>query len=1479
MESEMSEAYYGVYCSSKEILKNNQRHLYCNMLDLLTSTCKATGLVGGKKANDEMFNFWINDILPLTFDTDRAIQSKAVESLEQGIISLDIQAMHKSKQWPTLKAFLTSESSKIHKLLENRNSHWYRVWSFFIRLLDRELSKKASTINTFLAIVELGFRNSDNNVRVESFQCWRLLIEIFAKYKEISSPKRLKLICIPLKSSQSKSALGAEVKFRVWWYLLTCLDNDLAKHFEVCVEPFLTFCFGNNSSSLETSVCTAQQYELVKEMALICLAKLLSCDKNETLERCLRDKKLENLSVPSPLLESEILEKRWQPLVYSAFQGLRLIALEDQQNIDQDLGKQLIYQQLLRQLMLMTLSKDIASLTVYVANALVTMINDSPRLVGYAMNMLATEGLHMQKTIANMEMYGNVTKAFACLFIKIQIIIPPAILESCVERIFNLEFHKSGIQNWRILNSHLENIFCCQNDEEDYQAFEVKLLMWQKVSHGLMQYLKDNNLLDLRVKENANTLERWLLWPLQLSVGFAGIRSKNSFDHSFCVMWCQLLYTGQNSSERAEFLSQLKNNLKELLITQNETIAFGEFLDAYVTTILTLENTSHRQEKLKEFLDLMQELLKQYQQPQKMPKEALKDGLNTFSKALTKFKNEDIVDLFESLREIAISVKRFNDKDIETSFLEDWKKMILDKLRQHPVKELFSQMKDALKSNNIFVVIPSVWSLNPDKLTERQKERIAEKQAIPALYNDMSQSQDTSLKPWTPKKIVIAQKDKSEIILQSPETKKHEKEEKEQDNKDNGARNSPKLKQLEEAEKYNTRNSSKRQEVLKKIEEETKDKVTTVTEDNNQPKRIQTRRNSLRSKVDLKKPEEKLKTSPMPVEKIHSKENKSSVPNKITEVLTTTTVLPESEDLFKESETIEEQVNLKDNGISESETHVNTADLIVNLIEESPPQRMEDEEIVDLTNVDSEILSLNTVVSKNSPNALHINENREDDVIESPENSGTLQQHKKIQPLNESIQQPKEISPKKVTPNSKLTRLSSPPGRKLINNSTSPTLKPKPPSHLTGRGAQLINMIRQKILETNSNQSATVASTAQQQQQCNAHAELMELTYTENTSTPVRPKDLLVFSKRLPSPTASPSVSILKRKLHHDTLDDVTSYDSPATKRKRVSFHDPPVSVTKEYIRDVEENKTKPKRCLVMDKNNILPSPLEIKYVLRRRSKLDSLAEIEKYPHSIIEGNHNNERSPTKRRTSTDIDMVTENALESLKWNDSANTSTNNENPPAGTSSTSNINFDSNMTDVSVQDQQCTSHDLSELNLENALKIVTEQCSLDTILEKYFNLENPPQLKFTNSVSKFLSNVMTTHTKIKSDVLETFSENHSKDFLDHAVQENLSTVVCDRLNLNSVIEYVCAKSQINTNCRNTLLEQLPHVLKNCKNDEERVGHIKNFLGQCQFSDEQILDLISMLLRFRNNNKTSTDTTQMTMVSLVSESAVDSSSNL
>lgn len=295
------------------------------MLDLLTSTCKTTGLVGSKIVSDEMIQFWLSDILPLMFDTDRAIQTKAVEAFEQGLASMDVETIHNSKEWSALKSSLSNtQAPKIHKLREERNHHWHRVWCYMIRILDKELLKGASTINAFLAIVELGFRSPDNTVRAESFLCWRLLIEIFAKYNELSSPKRLKLICIPLKSSQSKSAQAAEVKLRVWWYLLTRFGTKLGDNFESVVEPFLHFSFGSPTST-KPVICAAKQYEVVKELAVPCMAKLLSHERCEFLDRFLRDHKLDPMEAPSPLLETSVLEKHWLSLANAALEAIRLM--------------------------------------------------------------------------------------------------------------------------------------------------------------------------------------------------------------------------------------------------------------------------------------------------------------------------------------------------------------------------------------------------------------------------------------------------------------------------------------------------------------------------------------------------------------------------------------------------------------------------------------------------------------------------------------------------------------------------------------------------------------------------------------------------------------------------------------------------------------------------------------------------------------------------------------------------------------------------------------------------------------------------------------------------------------------------------------------------------------------------------------------------------------------------------------------------
>jgi len=87
-------------------------------------------------------------------------------------------------------------------------------------------------------------------------------------------------------------------------------------------------------------------------------------------------------------------------------------------------------------------------------------------------------------------------------------------------------------------------------------------------------------------------------------------------------------------------------------------------------------------------------------------------------------------------------------------------------------KKFIKEFRNALKIDE-FAIITSVWALNPERLTEHQKEKMKEKKDHIAFYNDMmnndSHSQDSSIKPWTPNKIVL-NKGKEQLIINSPKT-------------------------------------------------------------------------------------------------------------------------------------------------------------------------------------------------------------------------------------------------------------------------------------------------------------------------------------------------------------------------------------------------------------------------------------------------------------------------------------------------------------------------------------------------------------------------------------------------------------------------------------------------------------------------------------------------------------------------------------
>ncbi|EDV37274.1 uncharacterized protein Dana_GF13365 [Drosophila ananassae] len=1405
-------SYHTVQLSAKEVLSAGRRQHYCNMIDLLASSCKSSGLIATSFTDDELVEFWLGDILPLMFDADKKIQDCAVAALAEALVALDVSAIHTAKCWPEIRAeFVNKYTVSIGEMRDAKNSNWHKIWTLLVQIMDEELLRGCVYINKFLAVVEMGFRNPDNGVRSEAFLCWRVLIKIFAAYDELASGKRLRLLLIPLRTSQSRSSHVSGIKLRVWWYLLTCLDAELPKSFDSAVEHFLAFVFGGGHKNLPTGL--AHSYQTARELALPCLVSLWGVEASEPLQRLLRELRLEGLPQPSPLMTADVLQQHWRPLLAAGVAGMKLLTQHDATE-----AEQLLLQLLVRNLCLAMFRLAVAPFTVAccgeIEKILLSPDASGGRVARALFNTIATENLAMERVSASDLL--DVLEAFLKLILKAKTEVPAVILQRSTASIFALE---AGNQNeFRLLGSFAEHLMQA-NDEEDFEGFAVKLLVWRQVSQALGNYLRGNGL-EYRLPHNATLLDSWLLWPLQTLAAFAGRRSSNAFDSAFCEHWKHLLNAGQNAPERRKFLGDLKSSLEELLKSKDEPL-FAEMFDAYVANALKM-GLCKEAPLYKDVFGLLQTIF-QHSSNQQM----LEGCLNTLRNLVQELRQNELMVVFDSLKPtLSGGIQCWTKLKCEGGFLEDWKRAIQEKFRKLPMKTMANQLKDLFKGDDLFVIIPSVWSLNPEKLTDRQKERFAEKSDIPALYNDMSQSQDSaSLKPWTPKKVVIAKSKQGELAL----TGKDESEEKPESGE------SDKDQAATATTTPSRKTSGRKTRAQADGEATTKAEVTPVR---------QTRKRAAQKEVEQaaqKESEQRQQRSPKKMPPPQSTpQPTAAAAGKQSKAPKSTTTLHQSEDLFPEdSPTPEPTEETK----KAPEIQLTPPDLVV--VEMAPSTQM--------AGSNTEALA--------------------------------------------PVQPAAETSPKK--PTTRLCNLNSPPDRKQTNNSSSPTIRPKPTGHLTGRGAQLINMIRNKKLDgVSGSPYASIASSASRssihqvtparildraEQVSTPTSELNELTGTEHTSTPIQAppsKDLLVFSKRLPSPSASPSVSILKRKLRCESLDDAT-LDSPALKRKRVSFHDPPVSVTKEYLRDVDETRSgsmsssglKTKRCLLMDK---VAQTTEMRQALRRRGRLDSIIEIERFASEQTARTATTDKTLDKSSAEAPGD---EDAFTSLKWNET----------------TAGNNLDGTVKNHEVESAaEPALQDGAILDADAALDLVVDQQPLETVLQRYFDRG---QLKSAGTLAKFLSGQMSTNDKLKTNVLETLSENHSKDFLDHAVRENLSSVVCDRLNPNSVLEYVCAKSKISNSCRSGLLAQVPEILNSGgpRSGAERMTFVQQLLTQCSPGDDQLLDLIDLLMRTRRDRNSASKPLPISIsvstskpggigsvigtIDNVAETAADSSSNL
>ncbi|KAJ8025295.1 Telomere-associated protein RIF1 [Holothuria leucospilota] len=192
---------------------------------------------------------WAPMLFPLIVHSAHKLREKAHQATQ---LALPAIRKHQAELAPLLVVALKSTIIvDMAELFTNKQEHYVlQVWKLYMDLLGKALHKGGSLINLMLRVVEQGFKHGFPEIKRESFQAWKTLIDNFALDLDVlSNAKRLKLLMQPFLATSTKQESVAIAKFDAWWHLCIALGPRLASNFEVVLAPLLQFCLGFTHSA------------------------------------------------------------------------------------------------------------------------------------------------------------------------------------------------------------------------------------------------------------------------------------------------------------------------------------------------------------------------------------------------------------------------------------------------------------------------------------------------------------------------------------------------------------------------------------------------------------------------------------------------------------------------------------------------------------------------------------------------------------------------------------------------------------------------------------------------------------------------------------------------------------------------------------------------------------------------------------------------------------------------------------------------------------------------------------------------------------------------------------------------------------------------------------------------------------------------------------------------------------------------------
>ncbi|KOX79489.1 Telomere-associated protein RIF1 [Melipona quadrifasciata] len=760
---------------------------YC--VTLLRRLYKVAAITSDIKIN--RFNLLLMDkVMLLAYMGHKRQRGPALKLLQQALATNIISHVRTklASTWTQYVATLQSTYCKRMLLLVSAcELDWATQWNVSIQFLGVDLHRGAGLINNLLSVEEKAFKSTDTVTRRQAFLSWKLLVDNFAlDPQELATPRRIKLLCIPLNAKNSKTELIALTKLEVWWHVIIKLYKDISKFVNPVITQFLNFCFGPLgdtpllSSKFDVVASPGKRFFKTKIVSMDVLCQLLVKKQENHTTQILEER------LPHPISDA-IFQECYKNIIHSVGEALLILSqltdaeMKNRYQLGKILWTSLIaYIQESKIAVKENMYKDMIQVVIELINHAET----KPMIKDLILDIILFEIVDLS---ADFNFQDDTLSKMVFRLLQISILNNAEKKHYNALKCFFCQCIKSQKKN--IYYSHAfdclkemhEKLYVLSNvkDNTEFIIFEL----WLILADMLEKYMTDMQGLSKAstTEQYLKTVESIIVFPFRY-MHLEDQKQVEELTTAWKCLYKHIINMRQIFKFQFNFIPSIINLIIDLVtyFLSNKKVKESEYiLKALTAVIITIYG--YNPEKVILYLQVCKPAI------ELMLQSEYKEVINTWESIIIIFKGLGKLinyDLLSSYKKLIIQALNHINHDIQNqttslfelqSVLSDSCKLILEEIERESRKNKILNESEITKTKNDkiekspnqdYVFIKTDLKFDVNRLTEHQKESLKRrKEDIAVLCNDLSQSssQDTqNLQEWFNKKSkILEEADKS----------------------------------------------------------------------------------------------------------------------------------------------------------------------------------------------------------------------------------------------------------------------------------------------------------------------------------------------------------------------------------------------------------------------------------------------------------------------------------------------------------------------------------------------------------------------------------------------------------------------------------------------------------------------------------------------------------------------------------------------